>query len=231
MPPVTSSTSRRRAARRGDGFIDSLAVPDRPALSGTYFLLARRDEIAQLPGHRCLGLAGLVLLRMLHPRTRMLQILTRFVCSTLVPARVVSQCIRTLAKCKPSGDHFNLGDCAAGAAQPPHPACPRRSTDALSDLSPYCITPAHAGHPTARMNAHSYASQPSSLLTAHSSLTDRSRTFHLSLIAAVMAAAYLHFLSKHYFSAAVFCIGACNGDRFSVLVSVTRAASAAMGPL
>ena len=49
VPPVTVSTSWRRVIGWADPLVSRPAVPNRPVLSGDYFLLARRDEIAQLP--------------------------------------------------------------------------------------------------------------------------------------------------------------------------------------
>ena len=63
VPPVTLSRSRRRAAGRADPLVSRPTVPNRAALSGDYFLLARRDEIAQLPLLHWVRPAGVVL----HP--------------------------------------------------------------------------------------------------------------------------------------------------------------------
>ena len=88
MPPVTVARIRWRAADRGNPLASWPAVPNRTALSGDYFLLARRDEIAQLPHLRWVRPAGVVLHRTLHLRTQALHIITFSVCSTLMLTRV-----------------------------------------------------------------------------------------------------------------------------------------------
>ena len=114
-------------------------------MAGDYFLLARRDEIAQLPLVPWIQAVGEVRHRMSHLRTRLSQRLTLPVCSTLVPARPANQSLCRLIK----WEQFDLADCAAGAAHPPHPPRPPAAN----------LPGATHHHPTAPSHTHSTASR------------------------------------------------------------------------
>ncbi len=98
VPPVTVARIRWRAADRGNPLTSWPAVPNRTALSGDYFLLARRDEIAQLPHLRWVRPAGVVLHRTSHIRARSSQIHTNPFCSSLVLLQAGSRSFWILAK-------------------------------------------------------------------------------------------------------------------------------------
>ena len=87
VPPVTAPGDRRRGATGADRLVSRPAVPNRTALGGDYFLLARRAEIAQLRLLPWIEPVGGVGHRTLGDGTRSVGILTLAVCSTLVLAK------------------------------------------------------------------------------------------------------------------------------------------------
>ena len=88
MPLVTTSSFRQRAAGAADPLASRPTVLNRQAFAGHYFLLAWHVEIAPLLLQALIRLAGVVRHRTCRYRTRTCQIITLFVCSTLVPAKV-----------------------------------------------------------------------------------------------------------------------------------------------
>ena len=90
MPLVTASGCRRQEANGAGPLARWQAMVNRPALRSDEVLLARPAEKMLLVLFQWVWLAGVAWHRTSHLRTRASQILTIPVCSTLVPAKIVS---------------------------------------------------------------------------------------------------------------------------------------------